>query len=102
MQGNDHKRYVTPYFQGLIQGLSLGNTPPTEIAVKTGYTVRTIYNYRNKEIEEPKEEKRGGGRKKAYGEETAQKIIDYSLEHRDHGARKIATIEEINQKGLSY
>ena len=47
-------------------------------------------------------EKRGGGRKKAYGENTAEKIIEYAEENRNATARGIARNNEINKNGLSH
>lgn len=53
-------------------------------------------------FESPIKDKRGGGRKKKYGEETAQRILDFAEENRDIGARKIANLVDINATGLSY
>ena len=47
-------------------------------------------------------EKRGGGRKKAYGEETAEKIIEYPDDNPNATARGIAKNDEMNKNGLSH
>ena len=59
-------------------------------------TVRRIEKQEVKHVE-----KRGGGRKKAYGEETAEKIIEYAEDNRNATARGIAKNDKINKNGLS-
>ena len=53
-------------------------------------------------MEDKAVEKRGGGRKKKYGEETAKKIIDYADENRNATALGIAKNFELNHIHLSH
>lgn len=37
MEVEEHPRYVTPYYQGLIHGLAIAKVEPIEIAKITGF-----------------------------------------------------------------
>lgn len=87
MEIESPKRYMSDYERGFMAALLLKNVPKPEIAKITNRSLRTVYNVEN--LSDKKVQKHGGGRPSAYGQETAEKIIEYAEGNRNATARGI-------------